>query len=96
MLGDARSRVGCVRQVSQRVINGVRVVEEDAMGIGNEWQKSDGVLREGGCVYMGGVRCMLGGRGAWRAVLRLLATGQLQREEGPRRACAQARRVQSE
>ena len=64
MLSDARSRVGCVRQVSQRVINGVRALEEDAMGFGNEWQKSDGVLREGDCVYMGGVRCAVGdGRG---------------------------------
>ena len=33
-------------------------------GYGNEWQKSDGVLREGDCVYMGGVRCEVGaGRG---------------------------------
>ena len=43
---------------------------------------------------------MLGGRRAWRVLLRLLATGQLQREEGPPwaslRSCAQARRMQSE
>jgi hypothetical protein len=80
------------------VINGVRALEEDAMAWVMNSKKNDGVLREGDCVYMGSVRCEVGaGRGG--RFLRLLATAQLQREEGPRaslRSCAQARRVQSE